>query len=65
MAIISPAEYVYDEHRPLIAAHRGLCSLFPENTIPSFQSAMYMSTDFIELDVVLNKNDECNINIIF
>lgn len=26
---ISPADYIYDANRPKIAAHRGLCSVFP------------------------------------
>jgi hypothetical protein len=26
---ISPADYIYNANRPKIAAHRGLCSVFP------------------------------------
>lgn len=59
LAIISPAEYLYQLDRPKVAAHRGLCSIFPENTIPSFHTAMYLGTDFIELDVVMNRDHEC------
>ena len=32
-------------------AHRGACGYFPENTIPSFQGAVDMKADGIELDV--------------
>ncbi|CAD8124936.1 unnamed protein product [Paramecium sonneborni] len=52
---ISPADYISQSDRPKIAAHRGLCSIFPENTAQSFEGAMFQGTDFIELDVVLNK----------
>lgn len=45
-----------DPTRPKVAAHRGLASIFPENTMESFVGAMYEGTDFIELDVVLNKD---------
>ncbi|CAD8074374.1 unnamed protein product [Paramecium sonneborni] len=44
----------YQKVKPLIAAHRGLSSLYPENTLEGFKSALQFS-DFIELDVVLNK----------
>ncbi|CAD8159087.1 unnamed protein product [Paramecium pentaurelia] len=45
----------YQKVKPLIAAHRGLSSLYPENTLEGFKSALQFS-DFIELDVVLNKD---------
>ncbi|CAD8158167.1 unnamed protein product [Paramecium octaurelia] len=45
----------YQKVRPIIAAHRGLSSLYPENTLEGFRSALQFS-DFIELDVVLNKD---------
>lgn len=37
--------------RPLSIAHRGDASIFPENTLQSFDAAMYQGADFIELDV--------------
>ncbi|CAK77951.1 unnamed protein product (macronuclear) [Paramecium tetraurelia] len=45
----------YQKVRPIIAAHRGLSSLYPENTLEGFKSALQFS-DFIELDVVLNRD---------
>jgi glycerophosphoryl diester phosphodiesterase len=36
--------------RPLIIAHRGNSSEAPENTLPAFQSAVKLKTDFVELD---------------
>lgn len=41
---------------PLNIAHRGLSGLFPENTIPSFEAALYSGADFIELDVVFTSD---------
>jgi len=37
--------------RPLIVAHRGDSSEFPENTVPAFESAIFQSAEIIELDV--------------
>ena len=34
-----------------IIAHRGLSSLYPENTIISFKKALELDVDMIELDV--------------
>ena len=34
-----------------VAAHRGLCSKYPENTIPAFKAAIEAGVDQIELDV--------------
>ena len=34
-----------------VAAHRGLCSKYPENTIPAFTAAIEVGVDQIELDV--------------
>ena len=39
-------------------AHRGYSEMFPDNTIPSFQSAIKVGFDMIELDIQLCKNNE-------
>jgi glycerophosphoryl diester phosphodiesterase len=39
--------------RPLIFAHRGVPNVAPENTLPSFQQAVKVGADGIELDVHL------------
>ena len=31
------------DEKHLIIAHRGYCSIFPENTLPSFETALYNS----------------------
>lgn len=49
------APYIHQAGRPLNIAHRGLASLFPENTLESFSTALYQGADFIELDVVYTK----------
>lgn len=48
--IISPTEKVYT------IAHRGASGYAPENTIPAFELAMDMKTDYIELDLQLTKD---------
>lgn len=51
----NPAPYIRQLGRPLNIAHRGLASIFPENTLQSFSTALYQGADFIELDVVYTK----------
>ena len=50
------AKYIKQNGRPLNIAHRGLCSILPENTMPAFEAALYQGADFIELDVVYTKD---------
>jgi len=42
----------------LIVAHRGLSSLYPENTLISFKKAVELGVDMIELDVHWTKDRE-------
>lgn len=44
-------DYTKANNRPLIIAHRGYASLFPENTLESFRAAIYAGADFFELDI--------------
>jgi len=55
LSLPNPASYIKANNRPLNIAHRGLCSLLAENTLESFESALYQGADFIELDVVYTK----------
>ena len=41
---------------PIIIAHRGDTTNFPENTIPAFENAFALGADGIELDVRLTKD---------
>jgi glycerophosphoryl diester phosphodiesterase len=43
--------------RPLIGGHRGNPARFPENTLPSFRSAIESGVDIIECDVHLSADD--------
>jgi glycerophosphoryl diester phosphodiesterase len=52
------APYIHPVGRPLNIAHRGLCSILPENTLEAFSAALYQGADFIELDVVYTKDKE-------
>jgi|ECHhosMinimDraft_1075155.scaffolds.fasta_scaffold01817_2 glycerophosphoryl diester phosphodiesterase len=47
-----------DLMRPEIWGHRGARGLAPENTIPSFQLALQLGVDGVELDVHLSKDGE-------
>jgi glycerophosphoryl diester phosphodiesterase len=52
------ASYIQQKGRPLNIAHRGLCSILPENTLQAFSAALYQGADFIELDVVYTKEKQ-------
>ena len=41
-----------------VAAHRGWCSEYPENTMASFRAAVELGVDQIELDVRVTKDNE-------
>jgi len=45
-----PALKLLASLRPLVIGHRGYCHLAPENTLPSFESALAAGADLIELD---------------
>lgn len=55
-SLTTQAPYVRNKNQPLNIAHRGLAGLFPENTIPAFEAALYSGADLIELDVVLTSD---------
>ncbi len=39
-----------------VHGHRGTRGLFPENTIPAFESALNSETDILEMDLAVTKN---------
>ena len=41
-----------------VIAHRGASAYFPENTIPSFEGAISMGADMVEIDVQLTSDKE-------
>ena len=43
---------------PLVYAHRGASAYAPENTLLSFQKAVDMNADGVELDIQLTKDGE-------
>ncbi len=43
--------------KPQVIAHRGYCSLFPENTMESIEAALYKS-DLVEFDILLTKDHQ-------
>lgn len=55
VCVPSNAPYIKADKRPLNIAHRGLCSILPENTLQSFEASLYQGADFFELDVVYTK----------
>ena len=48
---ISSADYYYRTDRPLLIAHRGSYSQYPEHALGGYIEAYYGGADFIELDV--------------
>ena len=54
-SVPSNASYAKADNRPLNIAHRGLCSILPENTLQAFEAALYQGADFFELDIVYTK----------
>ncbi len=42
----------------IIVAHRGLSSIYPENTLIAFSKALEIGADFIEIDVRLSRDKE-------
>ena len=44
------------EKRPLVIAHRGASSDFPENSLEAFSGAFEQGADWIELDVRRSKD---------
>jgi hypothetical protein len=46
----TPAQKLISADRLLIVAHRGNSSVAPENTLPSFQAALDVQADLVELD---------------
>jgi glycerophosphoryl diester phosphodiesterase len=47
-----------NNHKPIILGHRGAKSIAPENTLASFQTALEIGVDMLELDVHLSKDGE-------
>lgn len=45
--------------KPLFQAHRGLSTLFPENTLVAFQAAIDEGYQIIELDPKMTRDDQC------
>lgn len=41
---------------PLVIAHRGFSSAYPENTLPAFEAAIDAGADMIEMDVRLTRD---------
>lgn len=50
-------DYTVARNRPLVIAHRGYSSLFPENTLEAFRAAIYAGADFFELDIQVTKDN--------
>lgn len=47
----------HEINRPFVIAHRGLCSVLPENTLEAILASMECA-DFAELDVMLTKDEQ-------
>ena len=49
-------EQDYSQKRPIIIAHRGAQSMYPEHTMEGYRAAIALGADFIEPDLVLTKD---------
>jgi glycerophosphoryl diester phosphodiesterase len=49
---------LYELSKPVVFAHRGAKNYAPENTLASFQKALEMGAQALELDITLTKDDE-------
>lgn len=47
-----------DLKNPVVTAHRGISSIYPENTMPAFEAAIDLGCQMLELDVSLTSDDE-------
>ena len=45
------------EYNPLIIAHRGYSSLFPENTLEGLEAGLHKA-DYVEFDILLTKDNQ-------
>ena len=53
-----PADFLLRPDRKLVIGHRGASSEAPENTLPSFQLAVELGADALELDVRLSADGQ-------
>ena len=51
-------EWIVGDERPLIIAHRGGSTLFPENTMVAFDGAAKLGVDVIEMDFQLTSDNQ-------
>ncbi|MCY1103513.1 glycerophosphodiester phosphodiesterase family protein [Shouchella clausii] len=42
--------------QPLLIAHRGVCSLAPENTMPAIELAAELGIEAVEIDIMMSKD---------
>lgn len=50
--------FTQNNNNILVAGHRGNPSLAPENTMPSFESAIYAGVDMIEFDIQMTLDEK-------
>lgn len=48
----------FEEPSFTVQGHRGARNIFPENTLPSFQYAMDVGVDYVELDIHVTKDNQ-------
>ena len=50
--------HLFELIKPVVFAHRGASKYAPENTLASFQKALEMGAQALELDVTLTRDGE-------
>src|ERR1041385_7830905 len=58
MSAMLPAAYAQTAKRVEVYAHRGVRAFAPENCLPAYQTALRIGSDWLDMDVVLTKEDE-------
>ncbi|MFD6210286.1 glycerophosphodiester phosphodiesterase [Peribacillus sp. NPDC060253] len=52
----SPEDFIIKQHPPLKIGHRGASGYCPENTMASYNKAVELGADFLEVDIHLSKD---------
>ena len=47
-----------DKNRRIVAGHRGMMAVYPENTLLSFEQAIALGVDMLEMDINVSRDGE-------
>jgi glycerophosphoryl diester phosphodiesterase len=58
LALLQASASAQPARRVEVYAHRGARAFSPENTLPSFKTALRIGADWLDMDVVLTRENE-------